>query len=211
MIKSIYRSPYFLSFLFIVALCIIIPWNIDKYHFNNSDWTYEKLSSDEHLVAYDLDYDGTSELIKFKINNQLQPAFAICNTHGEAIDQWNFVGEFHPSWNWFGFGDCNNNGFTNDSIFLNITEPLDSASDLNQRIHLVNLRKGMLLSDLTIRFHGVRDMNQDGDYVSGVVLDSKCNNIIKIKLDKRVAVVGLQHSHVVGNKRLYHRFWNCYW
>lgn len=153
-----------------MLVIFLVPWNIPKFRILETDMFFPIEELQEHYLAMDLDNDGISEFVKFKINSADSAAFVVYNQNMLAFRQWDFRGLYDNGWEFFYVGDYNNNGYKevylitsfNDSLFLHIQEPLLNNDGLDQTIFIEKMQAGYGLKDLQVQLNDLVDLDQDG-------------------------------------------------
>lgn len=167
---SLIKSPYVISGILFLIGIFLVPWNIPKFRLLETDMFYQIEEPHEHYLAADLDNDGISEFVKFKVNSADSAAFVVYNQNMLAFRQWDFRGLYDNHWKFFYVGDFNQNGYAEvylitsfkDSLFLHIQEPMLNQFGLNQTIFIEQMQPGAPLKDLQVQLHDLVDLDQDG-------------------------------------------------
>ena len=145
--------------------------DISNHRLVESDLPPFNVPQDHHLFTYDLDQDGTSEYVKYKLNVVGEPSIVAYWLNQEDIDQWDFFGNFRSDWGFYGSDDYDNNGFSEiylmtvwqDSVYLNYVEPFNPQGEIQKSIGIAALKSGTSYNDIKISLRMIVDMNNDGN------------------------------------------------
>jgi hypothetical protein len=123
-------NQYFVALLICALVLLLVPQTFNKYKINLEEHEFHR---EGFMMDFkDLDNDNEKEkVIAFK-NNVGNAAFEIHDNKKGLIAQWDFLNEFPSRVANMSLFDMNDNGYSeiyvvtksNDSIFLNIAEPL---------------------------------------------------------------------------------------
>ena len=172
--KRIKASPYLTSGIFFliggIVILLLNPFNIHRYKFVESSACFDLLANGQSLYAYDLDFDGNSEFIKFKTNTVGESSFVIYDQFKIDHGQEDFNGNYHEGWVNRFFGDFDNNGLgevyfcrlTGDWLSLTVTEfGGDGVQTIRDR-PIIQLKDSTNLGDTPIHIRELVDLNNDG-------------------------------------------------
>lgn len=144
--------PFFISLIIWIIIIVLIPGVFSKYRI--VDLRKEYSPSKTSTIFCDLDNDGNSERLDFDTNDSLKTKVT-CFKNGKTVNQYDL--RFHPvNLEAITSGDYDDDGFkecyvftvNNDSIFLNIIDPLKKnkiiLSDryIDKRLHVPNSTEG---------------------------------------------------------------------
>jgi len=167
---NIIISPFFIALILATIFIILLPPIFNKYKIEID--SSNLVSGKNDFLGYfsDLDNDGLSELIQFKINKVGNGAFTIRDYKLKTIDQWNLPGKSIIGGRSFIVGDWDNNKlkeiytfyYRNDSLFLAWCEPLSSKdSQMHYKfVDRIHLADGV--PDFECYFKAIHDLNNDG-------------------------------------------------
>ena len=164
------KLPHLISGILFLLVIFLVPWNIPKFRLLETELFYNVEQPHEHYLAKDLDNDGISEFVKFKINSIDSAAFVVYKQNMVALKQWDFRGLYDNRWDFFYAGDFDQNGYTEvylitsfkDSLFLHILEPMLKNVGMNQTIFIEQMPPGLRLKDLQVEIQDLTDLDQDG-------------------------------------------------
>ncbi len=151
-IQEFLLHPAFLSLIVWAVLILTIPIHLTKYRVKHIADEYT--SSKTSLFYEDLDSDGNSECISIDLNDQEQTKI-IVSRDNKILDQYNL--RYQPLYiNQVYFNDYNNDSFkecyvftiSQDSIFLNIIDPIRSGKTILSN-RFIDLRRKAQNSDDT--------------------------------------------------------------
>ncbi|MBI9038644.1 MAG: histidine kinase [Bacteroidales bacterium] len=173
-ILKLLLSPYFIALIIALIIIVLLPPMFNKYKVELIEsGIIEK--KDGRQFYHDLNNDSLSEKLIVFPNIKEEAALKVIGHNEGIVGQWNFKGKLNDKNDCISFGDYDNNGFsevyvfskTEDSIFLNIIEPLNpDGFDLKGKfITTINKRDGKM--DYHISNGKVLDLNNDsyGEFV----------------------------------------------
>lgn len=133
-IKQIITHPALISLIILTAIALTLPLHFSKFRIKHVRDIYT--SKESWIIYNDLDSDGNSEEISIDLADKKQTKI-IVSSNGKVLDQYNlrFQPNFHqPSliedYNLDGFKEIYVFTLSEDSIFLNIIDPLKSRDIL---------------------------------------------------------------------------------
>ena len=173
-IAHILFKPLILSLPFAIAIILLLPPVFGRYRAKLIK--KEIVASTTKKIFHDFDHDGESEELWLMTEQSEGNIFSTVLIHvsGLLIDQPSLPGDFRPSRPYL-FGDYDNNGIDefyvtthcNDSIFLNMVEPVAENGVLKHIKHKVKYicnypldKRGNI--DYMMDAGGVEDLNCDG-------------------------------------------------
>jgi len=123
-------SPFFISLVIFCLILIVHPFDIKKYDVSLKNEF--KANKNSFYTYSDLDGDDISEKIRFLCLEGKNLTGIVVYQNNRIVNQWNFKGIINITNVSYLIGDYNNNNYEeiilftyhNDSIFLNMVEPL---------------------------------------------------------------------------------------
>ena len=169
------RGPRTIFSLFLlpaifVALLAFIPLNIPKYIISESDFYANIKEAEQHMVAHDLDSDGVSEIIMFKMNKIGSASFVVYNQAMTPKPQTDLSGDYNNNWDFFLIGDADNDlkaeiytiTLLENKLILNINDPFDIDSPINQSLIIDTYSEGFDRNSLAVKIWEENDLDGDG-------------------------------------------------
>ncbi len=171
-----YIIPTLLALVITIGLIRFIPVLSEKHQMRVMKT--ETVPLDDYRFYYDLNGDGTSEIIYIYYNTSGNLAISIASLHFATINQFNLPGQLLSLGNTLDFHDIDSDGIMdifictekNDSLFLTIIDdlyghPTTTSEYFIERINAYNDNGDYLFSPGTIT-----DLTRDGfqEYVFGI-------------------------------------------
>ena len=166
---NIVASPFFIAFVLFAIVILFIPDNtFQKYKIELVSQSHG--APDDYIFYDDLDNDGYSERIRRYIDKNGMNAMNVYLPDGTIVDQFNFRRDavISPVLSTL---DCDNNGLkevytlshSDDSIFLNWTEPLNDTDYLPKSRFITTIQYNKYGNiDYTGDGFTCYDLNNDG-------------------------------------------------
>jgi hypothetical protein len=152
--------------LAILITALFVFWNPIQGKYKLDIISKQKISDGRIHIYDDLNFDGTSEKIRFIKDFIARPA-TLVEDKGQILWQWNLTGEFVQG-EFYHFADYNNNGrkeiflftYQNDSIFLDAID-IKTEERIIKHQYITNYKKSRGRVDFSIHKILSLDLNAD--------------------------------------------------
>lgn len=210
-----YIIPAILALVITIGLVRYVP--LLHQEFVMEIISHESVQPDNYICYFDLNGDGTSEMITINYNTSRNLAITVSTIHLAVINQFNLPGELTELGATLDLHDIDSNGILdlffctekNDSLFLTVIDDLLVNLGLGRRIKL-NIRTGFLVIDPK----EIVCCTADGNYTEIVLVNDR-QEIVSINLGtlekelanqiffriSRSALVNLKYVTKVDNKQ----------
>ena len=171
-----YIIPVLLALVSTFVLSRFLPILTTKYVLEVID--SERIPPEDYRFFFDLNGDGTSEVLTIYYNTSDNLAISIANLNLGTINQFNLPGRLTELGATLDLHDIDSNGITdvfvctekNDSLFLSIIDNLYGRPTTTREYFLDKINQYNDNGDYLFSPGGITDLNQDGypEYVMGI-------------------------------------------